>query len=229
MFRAMAFKEVREIRGIVLLALAAYGLLVAATIAPASSLNLFSLFGSSARGELQVPFVSDGGFESRYFMISVIFAIALGMRQSLSESIRGTYPFLLHRPADRRWLMAVKLLVGTIACLVCTALPVLLYGVWAATPGTHASPFEWSMTVPTWVGWLTMTLLYLGAFHSGIRPGRWYRSRLLPLAAAAAATFIAAMIAVESEVVLWPCLIVLVVGVWLIAMILLAVQTRDYT
>jgi ABC-type transport system involved in multi-copper enzyme maturation permease subunit len=227
MFRAMALKEFREIRGIALLALVAYGLLVAAAIDPASSLNLFSLFGSSGRSEMHVPFVNDA-FSGKFFMISVIFTIALGMRQTLGESIRGTYPFLLHRPADRRRLMATKLLVGTITCVICTAAPILLYGCWAATPGTHASPFEWSMTVPVWVGWFAMTLLYLGAFHSGVRPGRWYRSRLLPLAAAAFAAFAAAEIAVELEVVLWPCLIVLVVDVWLIAMILFAVQTRDY-
>ena len=28
--------------------------------------------------------------------------------------------------------------------------PFLRYAIWAATPGTHASPFEWSMTLPTW-------------------------------------------------------------------------------
>ncbi len=84
------------------------------------------------------------------------------------------------------------------------------------------------MTVPIWIGWFDMTLLYLGAFHTGIRPGRWYRSRLLPLVAAAAATFVAAEVANELEAVFWPCLIVLVAGAWLVAMILLAVQTRDY-
>ena len=71
--------------------------------------------------------------------------------------------------------------------------------VWAATPGTHASPFEWSMTVPIWIGWFAMTILYLGAFHTVVRPGRWYRSRLLPLAASAVATFAAVGLATAFE------------------------------
>jgi hypothetical protein len=227
MLKATVVKEVREIRGIALLALAAYGLVVGAAIDPRSSLNVLSLFGSSARAEIYVPFVNDS-FSSKFFMASAVFAIALGMRQSIGESMRGTYLFLLHRPADRRWLIAVKLMVGVVIYLVCSSIPILLYGVWAATPNTHPSPFEWSMTVPIWTGCLTMTLLYLGAFHSGIRPGRWYRSRLLPLVAASFATFVAATIASELEAVFWSCPIVLVGGVWLVAMILLAVQTRDY-
>jgi hypothetical protein len=227
MLKATVVKEFREIRGIALLALAVYGLLVAATVDPRSSLNVFSLIALSYGPERYVPFVNDS-FAGKFFMISTVFAIALGLRQSIGESVRGTYLFLLHRPADRRWLIATKLAVGMSAYMVCTAMPILFYGWWAAAPDTHPSPFEWSMTVPIWISWLTMTLLYLGAFHSGIRPGRWYRSRLLPLVAAAAFTFVAAEIADELEAVFWPCLIVLVVGVWLIAMILLAVQTRDY-
>ena len=223
MFRAMAIKEFREIRGIVLLALAAYALLAAATIDPMSPLNIFgarTLDGS-------VPFVRDI-FTGWFFFISVVFTIALGLRQTLGESMRGTYPFLLHRPAGRRWLIGIKLAVGLTFYLICAVIPILIYGHWAATPGTHPSPFEWSMTVPTWVGWLAMTPLYLGAFLAVVRPGRWYRSRLLPLAASALAALAAAGLAAGFEWFLWPSLIVLVVDVWLIAMILFAIQTRDY-
>ena len=78
----------------------------------------------------------------------------------------------------------MKLLVGVAVYLVCAAAAILVYAWWAATPGTHASPFEWSMTVPIWKVWITMPLLYLGAFLSGIRPARWVGTRLLPLAAA---------------------------------------------
>ena len=37
------------------------------------------------------------------------------------------------------------------------------------------------MTVPAFQIWLLMPLVYLGAFASGIRPARWFGSRLLPL------------------------------------------------
>ncbi len=49
-----------------------------------------------------VPFVNDGFFYGCFVLISAATAIALGLRQTLGESIHGTYPFLFHRPADRR-------------------------------------------------------------------------------------------------------------------------------
>jgi hypothetical protein len=57
-----------------------------------------------------------------------------------------------------------------------------LYSWWAATPGHHPSPFAWSMATPAWVLTFLMPLLYLGAFLSGLRPARWFGTRLLPLA-----------------------------------------------
>lgn len=163
MFKAMALKELRETRGITLLALAAYALLVAAAVSP-----------WGARQRYLPPFISDGLFLGWFVCISGAMAIALGLRQTLGESIPGTYPFLFHRPAGRRWLIGVKLLTGSVLYLICAAVPILAYGVWAATPGTHSDPFEWSMTGPAWHLWFGMTLLYLGAFLAGVRPGRWY-------------------------------------------------------
>ena len=39
------------------------------------------------------------------------------------------------------------------------------------------------MTGPAWQLALLMPLLYLGAFLSGLRPARWFGTRLLPLTA----------------------------------------------
>ncbi len=65
--------------------------------------------------------------------------------------------------------------------LLCSLVPILIYAAWAATPGTHAGPFEWTMTGSAFQTWLILPLFYLGAFASGIRPARWFGSRLLPL------------------------------------------------
>ena len=40
------------------------------------------------------------------------------------------------------------------------------------------------MTAWAWQLWLCMPLVYLGAFLSGIRPARWFGTRLMPLVAA---------------------------------------------
>ena len=91
-------------------------------------------------------------------------------------------------------------------------------------------PFEWSMTVPAWVVWFAMTMLYLGTFLTGIIPGRWYRARFLPLAAAVFALIVVVGIAFTVfDGTLWPCWIVLAVDVWMITMILFVARSRDYS
>ena len=197
-------------------------------IGPPSSLGVLGwLFSSRPISMSAVPFVADD-FTTKFFLISALFAIALGLRQTMGESIRGTYPFLFHRPIGRRWLLATKLAVGAAVYLICSAVPILVYGWWAATPGSHASPFEWAMTLPAWAGWLAMTLLYLGAFLTVLRPGRWYASKVLPLAAAAFATFVLAGLSYQFDRALWPFPIVLAVDGWLVAMIFFSARVRDY-
>jgi len=231
---ALALKELREIRGIALVALVIYALLVVGVINPTSSLNLLQylpLYWAFRGGqETLLPFVNDT-FVARFLVISAGLAIALGFFQSLGETVRGTYPFLLHRPVTRRWSIAVKLLVGMAAYWTCATIPLVIYGLWAATPGTHAGPFEWSMTWPTWAGLLSMTLLYFGAFLTGIRPGRWYASRLLPLVAAVFGAAFAAVAAwgPAQQAPLWVALAVLVADVWVISAIFFVARTRDFS
>jgi hypothetical protein len=131
-----------------------------------------------------VPFV-QGNFLSMYFFIGVALAIALGFRQSAWEPSQGTALYLLHLPLPRRTIFLTKLLTGIGLLLVCTIAPILIYATWASLPRTHPGPFEWSMTGPAFHIWLLMPLAYLGAFASGIRPARWFGSRLLPLVSVA--------------------------------------------
>ena len=106
----------------------------------------------------------------------------LGFRRcACGVASQGTALYLLHLPLPRHTLFMTKLATGIGILLLCTLLPILLYGTWAAWPGTHPGPFEWSMTGPAFQIWLLMPLAYLGAFASGIRPARWFGSRLLPL------------------------------------------------
>jgi hypothetical protein len=175
MWRALAIKELREVSGIAAVALALGLALVVYEIQarPYSRVPW-------AYGQPVVPFVNDD-FVVYFSFIAAAFSIALGFRQSLGEEFRGTYPFLLHRPMSRRAVMVTKLLTGGAVYLACSAVPILAYGVWAATPGTHASPFFWGMTDLSVSLQLTMLILYLGAFLSGVRPARWFGTRTLPL------------------------------------------------
>jgi len=229
MFRAMVWKELREVRGIVLLGLIAYAFVVMACVNPRIP-NPFMLIGMGRAvpsAQSGIPFVGDS-FLTCFGLVAAAIAIALGLRQVLGESVGGTYLSLLHRPAARRWLIGTKLLVGSSVYLICGVLPILAYGVWAATPGTHASPFEWSMTDSAWAVWWLMLALYLGAFLSGIRPARWFGSRLFPLAAVGFAVFLATAIGTNTVWGLLPCTIALLVDAWLVVMIFFAARTRDF-
>lgn len=177
MWKALITKELRETAWIAAVALLLY-------LHAVASLAGFALLPWTMGREASIPFVGDG-FNSSFTWIAALLAVALGFRQSAVESPRGTWLFLLHRPTSWRSIVGAKLLAGIALYLAVSAVPILIYAWWAATPGTHASPFFWSMTVDAWQIWLGLAVLYLGAFLSGLRPGRWFGTRLAPLAAVA--------------------------------------------
>jgi hypothetical protein len=214
-------KELRETAGILAIGLAFYFYFAVKEMRH----DLLPWFGSGFYNYMmEIPFVGRS-YPSSFVWVSAGLAIALGFRQSVGESLHSTWQFLLHRPVAWKRLLGAKLLIGVASYLLCAAVAILVVAWWAATPGTHASPFAWSMTVPIWKVWITMPIVYLGAFLSGLRPGRWVGTRLLPLAAAG---MLAALI---PELPWWPLsglgLIVLLSTV-LVRNIFFVAQTRDF-
>jgi hypothetical protein len=177
--KALALKELREVLGITAIALGCY----LALAINAMGARVFDWVPGMPAGTREVPFVG-GAFTTFFWFISVVFAGALGFRQSAWESARGTFLFLLHRPLRRETIFLIKLAIGIGVLLFYASVPIVVYGMWAAVPGHHASPFEWSMTASTWRFTFLLPLLYLGSFLSELRPARWFGTRLLPLAAA---------------------------------------------
>jgi hypothetical protein len=177
--RVLALKELREVLGITAAALACYLALVASLMGA----KVFDWVPSMPHGTSEVPFTGMD-FLTLFELVSVLFAIALGFRQSAVEAARGTFLFLLHRPLSRERIFLIKLAVGIGLLLGCASMPIVLYGTWAAMPGHHPGPFDWSMTGLAWHMTLLTPLVYLGAFLSGLRPARWFGTRLLPLLAA---------------------------------------------
>lgn len=175
-----------------------------------------------------VPFVTagpSGAYEAFFGLMGVALAVALGLRQSAWESSRGTLHFLLQQPLSRRAIFLTKIVTGVGLVLLSTLVPILVYAGWAATPGTHASPFEWTMTWPTFRIWLVLPLVYLAAFATGIRPAAWYGARLMPLVAVAIpAVFTEKLLSIPSCGV--PLLVVLAAGFTFA--ILTEVETRDF-
>src|SRR5262249_42921682 len=133
--KALALKELREVVGIAVAALVAYLALVVNLMGA----MMFSFVPGMPQEPEEVPFVS-GDFTGFLTLIAVAFAVALGFRQSAWESGRGTFLFLLHRPASRRAIFLTKLAMGAGVLFLCTGLPIALYAWWAAGPGHHPSP-----------------------------------------------------------------------------------------
>ncbi len=104
---------------------------------------------------------------SPFCFVSIALAVALGLRQTAVESGRGTWLFLLHRPASLRQVLAAKLAVGAGLYLLCGLIAILSYAAWAAMPGKHASPFFWWMTADAWKAWGLIAIVYLAPFWRG--------------------------------------------------------------
>lgn len=221
MIRALVIKELRETAGIAAIALAVYA---AYLVGLMGGSHLFSFVPGFESEPALVPFIHDQ-FEWNFGCIAAGLAIVLGFRQSAWEPYQGTSLYLLHRPVSRNAIVLAKLATGAGLLLAVTLLPILFYALWAATPGTHAGPFAWSMTVPAFEVWLMIVLLYFGAFASGIRPARWIGSRLFPLASA-----FVPIVGYYALPYWWitglP--VLAVTSAWLIGDSLFAAHTRDY-
>jgi hypothetical protein len=226
MVLAIVSKELRETRVFVALALGLYLVYVVKLTGRWNPLltQLIGRVPGMSTEAPDVPFV-EGNFSSILFFVGAALAITLGFRQSAWEPSQGTAQYLLHLPLRRHTIFLTKLITGIGLLMGCTLLPILIYGAWAATPGTHPGPFDWSMTGQAFRIWLLMPLAYLGAFASGIRPAHWFGSRLLPLAS------VAVPATISYAVPNWWLIglpLLLVVAAMLVSEILWTTETRDF-
>jgi len=218
MWTALLWKELRECS-----LYAGFGLLVIVQqISEAMNVPLIRL----NRGPIspEIPLLS-GDREWIFTIVIALVAMICGFHQTFWESFRQTTLFLLHRPVPRSQIFLGKLAAGVLILLGVGGLPLLVYCLWAAYPGTHASPFEWSMSEPWWRSILLGITCYLGAFFSGLRPARWMGSRLLPLLSV---LFLAAFAGYSGLAVWWvyPMLFLLAAGS--LFLILDEAQLREY-
>jgi len=216
MQKALVVKELRESAGIVALAL------LGGVYALAEFTGTRMLPWQGTRLD-QFPFVNDS-LQFYFWLVTAGLAIAIAFRQTAWELGTGTYFFLLHRPISRACVFTYKLVVGFVLVMLLSAMLILTYVWWVATPGHIAVPFFWSMTCEVWQAWIMLPLIYFGAFMAGIRPGRWFGSRLIPLLAAIAV----AIIGVALPWIWATLAISLVASAFLLVGIYYHVAHRDY-
>ena len=229
MVKALVWKELKESAWIWLIAAIAYAVFVLDVMRVPLLPGLVRTMAYGPRMWDAIPFVNSQIAQGLGW-ITGSFAVGLGIWQSFGENWRGTFPLILHVPVPRRQLFAWKLILGVSLILGMAGFALAAMCFWAATPGTHASPFDWSMTGFAWRVWFACPLLYLGGFLTGLYPARWLGTRLFPLAAVALA---AAALLIGSETQALPVWI-FVLGILLAEGACLAaldylVRTRDFS
>ncbi len=223
MWKALVFKELKELS--IILVLSTIGLLLfvadlmGTPLLPHYVTQYLIVFRNYSLRP--IPFVGDN-FAGHFGLLASLLMGGIAIRQTVGESWRGTYSFVLALPASRINVFRVKLSVGVATGLVVALIPILLYVIWAATPGTHASPFDWSMTVGSWVMWSTLPTIYLGVFTAGVWPGGWLGTRLLPVAAVGMVAIVVSQISVAIAIPM-----VLIIDALLLVVIEYVVTTRD--
>jgi hypothetical protein len=213
----LAYKELRESAGIGLLGAVA---LSSVAVGNMGLSPLPGLIGPLRYGE--IPFL-DNSFLYQFGFASCALAIALGLKQSIGDLFGEAQLFVLHRPVPRARIYGMKLVVGLAIHLVLSGMTVLVYAVWAASPGTHASPFDWRMTLTAWTLLFATSTVYLASFLSGIRPAAWIGTRLCPLAASVLVVMLALFLPTWIS---WLGLIA--INALLIALILNVVEYREF-
>ncbi len=173
---ALVMKEVRVSLGLVVAASIGF-VFVVGKLTVSSGFGFMSQFFGIF--ESTMPFFQMPPFGN----LSLLFAVSLAVMQVMSESRHEAWLFSLHRPISRRAIVIIKLAVGLVLLLVTTAVPIVMYSLWAARPGTHPSPFEWGMTEAAWRHWWCVPPVYLGTLLMMLRPARWLGTRVLPCAA----------------------------------------------
>ena len=125
-------------------------------------------------------------------------------------------------------IILTKLLSGTGLLLACTALPIVIYGGWAAIPGTHAGPFEWWMTASRGAAVADDAARLSRCVRQRHPPRAWFGSRLLPLVTVVLPAFVLqfALLGPLGPLIGLPAIFVLTAV--MISNILLEAETRDF-
>jgi ABC-type transport system involved in multi-copper enzyme maturation permease subunit len=219
MIKALAIKELRESWGLAMLA--ALGMLW--VVLSGMGRNPLQMLIGMNFDTHHIAFITDGFYGWVWTFLGLL-AVLLGFKQSAWEVHHNTFYFLFHRPISRRQVLAVKLGIGVLLIAIILTTAILVYGAWAAVPGNLSAPFEWSMTWDSWLLLAILPLVYFGAFLSGIRPARWFGTRLAPLAGVILIVAISA--AMPFWWLRWPVIVVSYVVV--LMSIDYFTQTRDY-
>ncbi len=200
--KTLVSKEIRET-----IKLAVLGALCLTAMLVLSYYNFSAQMRELLLGEtdLRFPLQPLTGPEMRQNLMffCVIFGGLLGWLQGHHDRQQGLWGFLLHRPVTLVTLFLAKTIAGLSLYALAAGLPLLVYITWAITPGHVAAPYESAMLLPVLAFFLFGLPFYFAGMLVGLRPVRWFGSRLIPIGAAIVIAACATVLPEFWQALLW--------------------------
>jgi len=115
-------------------------------------------------------------------LTSIGLGLSLGIRQFWVPHFTRTWPFLLHRSANRKTILAAKLTTAMLVFVISLGtLWVCLYW-YANRPELFTIPQTARVFIEGWIFIALGLIAYLGTALSGLSTAKWYTTRIFGLA-----------------------------------------------
>jgi hypothetical protein len=135
-------------------------------------------------------------------------AMLLGIIQTFPERRPDAWALLIHRPVSPTRLFVAKATTGLALYLGAAMLPLVGAALWLSRPGHMPTPFDWRLALPGLADVLAAASYYFAGMLIGLRPARWYGSRLLVLGTAVVTSM--AVVGLANE--FWQALVYIAIG-----------------
>ena len=172
-FRAMLFKESRELAVPLALIVAGYGAVLAVELRKVATAADTRYADSSS--ELFTNFMECG------VVVAALAGLFVGFMQFFADSRPHRLGFLTHRPVSRSMIFSCKAVAGIALYFAAMAVPLLAALLWASNPAHIQLPFSWWMALAPLADILSGIPYYFAGILVACRTdARWHGSRLLP-------------------------------------------------
>lgn len=148
---------------------------------------------------------------------SSLFALALGLLQSLFDLRTDSRAFLLHRPIAARDIFRGKIAAGFVAHFLAWGVPLLIAAIYLESIGPERLPVSWSDVVLPAIYCLVSFLFHPAGMWIASREARWVGTKCLPLVVPVVACFSVMVFAEDDSTVLRACFAgLIIVLLWIV-------------
>lgn len=109
---------------------------------------------------------------------SFIIGLVLGIRHFWVPNFTRTWPFLLHRSANRQSILAAKLIAASISIVVSLGFVWVVLYYYANQPHISILPLTLRNFITGWLFIILGIITYLGTTLSALSTARWYTTKI---------------------------------------------------